>query len=143
MWINLLQNTSIPFQSSVCVAASCLPKLNMGGLYKSPAKIARSLLRSQEYKKAMLEDMWDCNITIKKETKDLIWNVSDCLQLTLKRNVTIVEPWEFRNPEFSTLPLSKKLTSFQNMWETDANSFTLFSSLHQHFRNNSQQCDHF
>ena len=102
----------------------------MGINYKSPAKMSRSLLRSLDYKKAKLEDIWDAEISINNENTELIWNVSKCLTITMKKNVQILDAWQ---PEFGSLPLSVKLTKFQNMWKPDANFFTLFSSVHHHF----------
>ena len=59
----------------------------MGNKYISPAKIARSLSRLLEYKKAMLEDIWNADVTINNEANDLIWNVSNSLKLTLKKKI--------------------------------------------------------
>ena len=112
----------------------------MGINYKSPAKMSRSLLRSLDYEKAKLEDIWDAEISINNENTELIWNVSKCLKLTLKKKGQILDAWL---SEFGSLPLSVKLTKFQNMWKPDANFFTLFSSVHHHFRRKSSQCDHF
>ena len=112
----------------------------MGIKYRSPAKLSRSLLRSLEYKKAKLEDIWDADISINNENFDLIWNVSKCLKITLKKNVQILDAWQ---SGFESLPLSVKLTKFQNMWKPDANCFTLFSSVHHHLRRNTSQCDNF
>ena len=93
----------------------------MGIIYKSPAKLTRSLLRYLEYKKAKLEDIWDADILINNENHELIWNVSNCITFTLKKNVLILDAWL---SEFGSLPLSVKLTKFQNMWKPDATEFT-------------------
>ena len=116
---------------------------SMNNKYRSPAKLSRSLSRLLEYKKAMLEDIWNADVTIKTETNDLIWNISKCLKLTLKPKNKILEAWEFTNPQFASLPICEKLTQFQNMWKPDENSFTFFSSIHHHLRRNSSQCDNF
>ena len=89
----------------------------MGNKYRSPVKIARSLSRLLEYKKVMFEDIWNADVTINNEANDLILNVSNCLKLTLKKKIKIVETWEFTNPKFVSLSISEKLTQFQNMWK--------------------------
>ena len=111
--------------------------------YRSPAKLARNLLRLLEYKEAMLRDIWNADVTINKETKDLVWNVTEHIKLTLKKNQKIVETWEFSNPKFASLQINDKLTQFQKMWKPDEHSFTFFSSVHHHLRRNSTQCDNF
>ena len=112
----------------------------MGKKYRSPAKLSRSLLRCLEYKENQLLDMWNTDISINLEYKDIIWNVTKSLKPTLKKDVKIIDAW---HPEFPALRLSSKLTQFQNMWMTDASSFRLFNRLHSHFRSNSTQCDNF
>ena len=112
----------------------------MGKKYRSPAKLLRSLLGCLEYKENQLRDMWNTDISINLENKDIIWNVTKTLKLTLNKDVKILDAW---HPEFSAMPLSSKLTQFQNMWKTDVSSFILFNSLHNHFRRNSTQCDNF
>ena len=110
--------------------------------YKSPAKKVRSIQRVLEYKKAKLEDMWDTEIIIDKN-RNLLWNISPSLKLTLNENVKILDNWDFLNPEFALLSLSVKMIQFQNMWVPDQNSATFFSSIHQHLRRNSSHCDPF
>ena len=115
----------------------------MGRQYKSPAKTERSLLRLLDYKQAYLEDCWDCEIIIEQETKDVVWNASDSLKLTLKKNVTIVETRDFWNPAFTALSFSQKLAKFQNMWIPDQDSFIFFSCMHEHLKRNSSKCNHY
>ena len=45
----------------------------MGKQYKSPAKIARSILRLLDYKQAYLEDCWGADIQIDQQAKTIIW----------------------------------------------------------------------
>ena len=114
----------------------------MGGRAEGRA-CPSALAEILEYKKAMLEDIWNADVTINNEANDLNLNVSNWLKLTLKKKIKIVETWEFTNPKFVSLSISEKLTQFQNMWKPDENSFTFFSSVHHHLRRNSTQCDHF
>ena len=61
----------------------------------------------------MFEDDW--NVTINKEASDIMlhyvlsnclpssqlnWKVSNCLKLTFKKNIKILETWEFKNSIF-------------------------------------------
>ena len=61
----------------------------MGKTCKSRAKINRSILRLLDFKQAYLEDLWDCEIKIDKDIKDIVWKASDILNLTLKKNIRI------------------------------------------------------
>ena len=71
------------------------------------------------------------------------WNRSDTLQLTLKKNIKIVETRHFYNPAFTALPFGQKLAKFQNMWIPDQESFNFFSCMNEHFRRNRSKCDNF
>ena len=113
----------------------------MGGKYKSPARIDRSILRALHHKKMYLEDIWYADITIDIYAKKLIWNPSKSLKLSLQQNMKILEIREVFDPSFSTLPLPKKLLKFQNMWTPDQNSFTFFSSMQNHLKRRTMQCD--
>ena len=115
----------------------------MGKRYKSPAKIKRSISRLLDFKQTYLEDLWDTEIKIDKETDDVVWKASETLNLTLKQKVSIVETRPFYNPSFSSLPVSKKLTKFQNMWKPDQDSFTFFACMHDHLKRNTAQCNTF
>ena len=112
----------------------------MGKSKKSPAKIARSLLRILEYKQAYLEDCWETEINIDQNNKKIIWKASSLLNLTLKQNVQIVET---RNSSFKALNFSEKLKIFQNMWIPDHDSFNFFACMHEHIKRSSSQCNHF
>ena len=90
----------------------------MGKHYKSKAKLNRSTLRLLEFKKTHLEDLWDCEI--KFENQEVIWKASKILNLTLKRNIRIVETREYYNPSFVALPVSEKLEKFQSVAEKNA-----------------------
>ena len=81
----------------------------MGKKYRSPAKIARSMLRLLDYKQSYLEDCWDTEIKIDQKTNDIIWKASETLNLTLTHGVNIVENRQFYNPSFATLTFSQKL----------------------------------
>ena len=115
----------------------------MGKSNKSPAKIKRSILRLLDYKQAYLEDCWNTEIMIDQENMKIIWNASDTLKLTLKKNIRIVETRNFYNPAFTALPFRQKLAKFQNMWMPDQQSFNFFSCMNEHFKRNSSKCDHF
>ena len=119
----------------------------MGKHSKSPAKmnakIKRSILRLLEYKQAYLEDCWDAEIVIDEDTKTIVWKASSLLNLTLKKNVKIVETRKYYHPEFPTKPISEKLAIFQNMWVPDQDSFNFFSCMHEHLKRNSTQCNNF
>ena len=115
----------------------------MGNKYRSPAKVTRSLRRLLEYKKAQLEDIWDCDVSINAEKSDLVWNVSTCLKLTLLPKTDIFKTDQFTNSTYLSLTFGEKLMNFQNMWKPDANSTTFFSCLHNHLRRNSSKCDTF
>ena len=95
----------------------------MGKSNKSPAKIKRSILRLLDYKQAYLEDCWNTEIVIDQENMKLMWKASDTLQLTLKKNIKIVETRHFYNPAFTALPFRQKLAKFQHMWMPDQESF--------------------
>jgi hypothetical protein len=56
----------------------------------------------------MFEDDW--NVTINKEASDIIWKVSNCLKLTVKENIKILETWEFTNPECVSYPFARYKT---------------------------------
>ena len=111
--------------------------------YRSPAKIARSILRLLDYKQSYLEDCWDTEIKIDQKSKNIIWKASETLNLTLKYGVNIVENRGFYNPSFATKTFSQKLLLFQNMWKPDHDSSTFFSCMHEHFKRNSSLCNHF
>ena len=113
----------------------------MGKTYKSRAKTTRSILRLLDFKQAYLEDLWDCEITIDNEIKDIVWKASDILNLALKKNIRVVETREFFNPSFAVLTLGNKLSKFQNMWEPNQDSFTFFACVHDHLKRNSSQCN--
>jgi hypothetical protein len=66
----------------------------MGKTYKSRAKTNRSILRLLDFKQSYLEDLWDCEIKIEDEIKDIIWKASEILNLKLKKNIRIVETRE-------------------------------------------------
>ena len=91
-----------------------------------------------EYKKTFLEDIWDADTTIDSQTKDIIWNTSKVLKLTLERKIKILETREVYNPLFSSLSFSEKLSKFQNMWKPDHASFTFFSCMHHHLKTKKQ-----
>ena len=63
----------------------------MGKTYKSRAKTTRSILRLLDFKQAYLEDLWDCEIQIDNEIKDIVWKTSDILNLALRKNIRLVE----------------------------------------------------
>ena len=111
----------------------------MGKSNKSPAKIKRSILRLLDYKQAYLEDCWNTEIMIDQENMKIIWNASDTLKLTLKKNIRIVETRNFYNPAFTALPFRQKLAKFQNMWMPDQQSFNFFSCMNEHFKRNSSK----
>ena len=92
---------------------------NMGKSHKSPAKIKRSNLRLLNYKKDYLEDAWGTEIKINSNTQEIIWEASELLKLTLKKNTRIVETRGIFNPIFPCFSLSEKLQTFQNMWISD------------------------
>ena len=115
----------------------------MGKTYKSRAKTSRSILRVLDFKQAYLEDLWDCEIKIDNEIKDIVWKASDILNLALKKNIRIVETREFYNPSFAVLTLGNKLSKFQNMWQPDLDSFTFFACMHEHIKRNSSKCGSF
>ena len=127
--------------NNICSSAHKL--FIMGRKYKSPAKIARSILRLLDYKQAYLEDCWDSEIIIDHATKKIIWKASEILKLTLKENIRIVETRKFYNPSFSALPFSQKLAKFQNMWKPDQDSYNFFACMHEHLKRNSSNCDHY
>jgi hypothetical protein len=106
----------------------------MGKQYKSPAKIARSILRLLDYKQAYLEDYWGADIQIDQQAKTIIWKASTILNLTLKRNVRIVETRNLYNPSFAALTFSEKLAIFQKMWKPDQDSMNFFTCMHEHLR---------
>ena len=108
----------------------------MGKSNKSPAKIKRSILRLLDYKQAYLEDCWNTEIMIDQENMKIIWNASDTLKLTLKKNIRIVETRHFYKPAFKDLPFRQKLAKFQNMRMPDQESFSLFSCMNKHFKRN-------
>ena len=87
----------------------------MGKQSKSPAKIARSILRLLEYKQAYLEDCWGAEIETDEQNKKIIWKASKMLNLTLKTNMKIVETRSVYNPTFPALTFGEKLALFQNM----------------------------
>jgi hypothetical protein len=114
--------------------------IKMGKNYKSPAKINRSLLRLLEYKKAYLEDCWGSDIEIDDQSKTIVWKASNLLNLTLKKNITIVETRGLYNPTFPLLSFNLKLSKFQNMWQPNLDSFTFFACMHDHIMRNSSKC---
>ena len=113
----------------------------MGKQYKSPAKIARSILRLLDYKQAYLEDCWGADIQIDQQAKTIIWKASTILNLTLKRNVRIVETRNLYNPSFAALTFSEKLAIFQKMWKPDQDSMNFFTCMHEHIKRNSIKCN--
>jgi hypothetical protein len=115
----------------------------MGKQSKSPAKIARSILRLLEYKQAYLEDCWGAEIETDEQNKKIIWKASKMLNLTLKTNMKIVETRSVYNPTFPALTFGEKLALFQNMWKPDHDSFNFFTCMHEHLRRGSIQCNNF
>ena len=135
----LLPRTWFTFQLS-CPCTCQHISYKMGKTYKSRAKTNRSVLRLLNFKQAYLEDLWDCEIKIDTEIKDIVWKASDNLNLTLKKNIRIVETIEFYNPAFAFLTVSQKLSKFQNMWEPIQDSFSFFACVHDHLKRNSTRC---
>ena len=135
----------LPATKTLDLFSALLTSLNikMGKNYKSPAKINRSLLRLLEYKKAYLEDCWGSDIEIDDQSKTIIWKASNLLNLTLKKNITIVETRGLYNPTFPLLSFNEKLSKFQNMWQPDLDSFTFFACMHEHIKRNSSKCGSF
>jgi hypothetical protein len=115
----------------------------MGKKYKSPSKLRRDIFRVLEYKIAYLEDCWDTDVEIDRNSNDIVWNASKYLKLTLEKRTKIVETRKFYNPSFSTSRFQEKLALFQNMWKPDHQSFNFFSCMHHHLKRNSSQCDNF
>ena len=115
----------------------------MGKNYKSKAKTNRSILRLLDFKQSYLEDLWDCEIKIDNQVKDIVWKASEILNLKLKKRIRIVETKEYYNPSFAALPFIEKLYKFQNMWEPNQDSFTFFYCMHEHLKRKSSQCNSF
>ena len=113
----------------------------MPSKHKSPAKVSRSIRRAMEYKKEVLTDLYDIDVIANYETQEILWNVTSSIVLTLKPNCEILETRFIFNPSFSTYPLGQRLSSFQNMWKPDQNSFILFSCIVNHLKQNSLSCD--
>merc|ERR1712129_573685 len=104
----------------------------MGRKYKSPSKIRRDILRVLDYKISFLEDCWDADVEIDKNSNDIVWNASKCLKLTLNKRSKIVETRSFYNPNFPTAQFHEKLSLFQNMWKPDHHSFNFFLCMNNH-----------
>ena len=94
-----------------------------------------------EWKKEILIDLYDLELSLNFETKEIIWNVTDSIALTLKPDCEVLETRYIFNPSFSTFPLGKRITSFQNMWKSDQNSFPVFTCLLNHLKQNTLSCD--
>ena len=90
---------------------------------KSPAKIARSILRLLQYKQAYLEDCWGAEIEIDTQNKKIIWKASKMLNLTLQTNLKIVETRKLYNPNFPALTFGEKLA----LWKPNHDSFNFFT----------------
>ena len=95
-----------------------------------------------EWKKEILIDLYDLELSLNYETKEIIWNVTDSIALTLKPNCEVLETRYIFNPSFSTFPLGRRITSFQNMWKPDQNSFPVFTCLLNHLKHNTLSCGH-
>ena len=94
-----------------------------------------------EWKKEILIDLYDLELSLNFETKEIIWNVTDSIALTLKPDCEVLETRYVFNPSFSTFPLGRRITSFQNMWKPDQNSFPVFTCLLNHLKHNTLSCD--
>ena len=91
-----------------------------------------------EFKQSYLEDLWNCEMEINAKAKKILWKTSEVLNLTLKKNIKIVETRQFYNPAFVSLPIGEKLLKFQNMWEPDQDSSTFFACMYEHLKRNEQ-----
>ena len=111
--------------------------------HKSPAKQCRSVKRAMLYKRAVLQDIYDIEISVNFETFTIIWNVTEFIKLTLKPTAEVLETRSVFNPLFRTFTLGQKISKFQNMWEPDENSFLFFSCIFNHCKQNTLKCDNF
>ena len=115
----------------------------MGKHYRSQAKKNRSFVRLMEFKQSYLEDLWNCEMEINTQAKTIVWKASKILNLTLKKNIAIVETRQFYSPAFLALPIGEKLSKFQNMWVPDQDSSTFFACMYEHLKRSSSQCNSF
>ena len=94
-----------------------------------------------EYKKEILIDLYNLDLTLDFKQNKLTWNVNDVIILTLKTNIEVLETRYVFNPSYSNFPLGKRIASFQQMWKPDENSFLFFTSLLNHLKQNTLSCD--
>ena len=94
-----------------------------------------------KYKKEILVDLYNLDLCLNYERKEITWNVNEDIILTLKPNCEVLETRFIFNPSFSNFPLGKRITSFQKMWKPDKNNFLLFTSLLNHLKQNTLSCD--
>ena len=94
-----------------------------------------------EYKKEILVDLYNLDLCLNYERKEITWNANEDIILTLKPNCEVLETRFIFNPSFSNFPFGKRITSFQKMWKPDENNFLLFTSLLNHLKQNTLSCD--
>ena len=94
-----------------------------------------------EYKKEILIDLYDMDLSLNYKTEELIWNVNDNIALVLQPDCEVLETRFIFNPSFSSFTLGKRVTSFLKMWKPDQNSFLLSTCLLNHLKQNTLSCD--
>jgi hypothetical protein len=104
----------------------------MPSKHNSPAKKAGSIKRAMDYKKEILIDLYDMDLSLNYKTEELIWNVNDNIALVLQPDCEVLETRFIFNP---------RVTSFFKMWKPDQNSFLLSTCLLNHLTQNTLSCD--
>merc|ERR1712179_12284 len=125
-----------------CHYSPSLPVSKMPSKHSSPARRARSIKRAMQYKEAILIDLYNLDLTLDYEKNEIKWNVNETVVLTLKPDCPILETRYVFNPSFTTFPLGRRISAFQQMWRSDQSSFIFFTGVLSHLQRNTLSCDH-